>query len=82
MLIIKHQNLLSQMTRRHFPYRNVIKRFFGVLKLKWKILYKIPNYPMWNKKSMVVACMVFHNFIHECGSEDLDFAPSRLRSLF
>lgn len=42
----------------------------------------MPNYPMWNKKSMVVACMVFHNFIHECGSEDLDFAPSRLRSLF
>jgi hypothetical protein len=42
--------------------------------MKWQILYKMPNYPMWKQKMVVVACMVLHNFIHEHDSEDADFA--------
>ena len=52
----------------------MIERSFGVLKMKWQILYKMPNYPMWKQKMVVVACMVLHNFICEHNSEDVDFA--------
>lgn len=54
--------------------RNVIERTFGVLKMKWLILYKIPSYPMWKQKMIVVATMVLHNYIREHDGEDLDFA--------
>jgi hypothetical protein len=54
--------------------RNVIKRSFGLLKMKWPILFKIPCYPMYKQKMIVVAIMVLHNFIREHGGEDEDFA--------
>ena len=64
----------EKFNRIHSSIRNVIERSFGVLKIKWQILYKMPNYPMWKQKMVVVACMVLHNFIHQHGSEDSDFA--------
>lgn len=42
--------------------------------MKWQILYKMPSYPMWKQKMVVVATMVLHNFIREHNTEDLDFA--------
>ena len=64
----------EKFNRIHSSIRNVIERSFGVLKMKWQILYKMPNYPMWKQKMVVVACMVLQNFIREHGSEDPDFA--------
>lgn len=40
---------------------------------KWQILYKMPPYPMFRQKLIVVAKMVLHDFIRD-KSEDLDFA--------
>ena len=42
--------------------------------MKWQILYKMLNYPVWKQKMVVVPCMILHNFIHEHGSEDSNFA--------
>lgn len=64
----------EKFNRIHSSIRNVIERSFGVLKMKWQILYKMPSYPMCKQKMIVAATMVLHNFIREHGSEDLDFA--------
>jgi hypothetical protein len=64
----------EKFNRIHSSIRNIIERSFDVLKMKWQILYKMLNYPMWKQKMVVIACMILHNFIHEHGSEDLGFA--------
>ena len=64
----------EKFNRIHSSIQNIIERSFGVWKMKWQILYKMPNYPMWKQKMVVVACMVLHNFIREHDSEDADFA--------
>ena len=64
----------EKFNRKHSSIRNVIERSFGLLKMKWQILYRMGNYPMWKQKMVVVACMVLHNFIREHNSEDADFA--------
>jgi hypothetical protein len=46
---------------------------FGVWKMKWHILYKMPIYPMWNQKKIIVVTMVLHNHIREHKSGDMDF---------
>jgi len=63
----------ERFNRVHSSIRNVIERSFGVLKMKWQILYKMASYPMFKQKMIVVATMVLHNFIREHGGEDLDF---------
>jgi hypothetical protein len=52
----------------------VIGQSFGLLKMKWQILWKMAPYPMYKQKMIVVATMVLHNFICEHGGEDKDFA--------
>lgn len=64
----------ERFNRVHSSIRNVIERSFGVLKMKWEILYKMKSYPMFKQKMIVVACMVLHNFIRDHDGEDLDFA--------
>jgi hypothetical protein len=64
----------EKFNREHSSIRNVIERSFGLLKMKWEILYRIKKYPMWKQKMIVVACMVLHNFIREHNNEDADFA--------
>ena len=58
----------------HSSIRNVIERSFGVLKMKWQILYKMPPYSMLTQKKVVAATMVLHNFIRKHASGDVDFA--------
>jgi hypothetical protein len=54
--------------------RNVIERAFGVLKMKWRILYYgIPPYPAKTQTHIIVACMALHNFIRLSGLVDSDF---------
>ena len=64
----------EKFNRIHSSIHNIIERSFDVLKMKWQILYKMLNYPVWKQKMVVVPCMILHNFIHEHGSEDPDFA--------
>jgi hypothetical protein len=64
---------MEPFTRVHSSIRNIIERSFGVLKMKWQILYQMPSYSMLTQKN-VVATMVLHNFIREHASEDEDFA--------
>jgi hypothetical protein len=63
----------EKFNRIHARVRSVVERSFGVLKMKWQILYKMAIYPLWKQKMIVVACMVIHNFIREHNADDLDF---------
>ncbi|KAI5002717.1 hypothetical protein ZWY2020_027367 [Hordeum vulgare] len=57
----------------HSSNRNVIERTFGVWKMKWRILLKMPSYPLYKQKMIVAATMVLHNFIREHGMTDKHF---------
>ena len=43
--------------------RNVIKRTFGIWKNKFRILRRIPHYPLKKQRDIVIACAILHNFI-------------------
>lgn len=64
----------EKFNRVHSSIRNVIERSFGLWKMKWQILYKMPKYSMLTQKKIVAATMVLHNFIREHSSGDVDFA--------
>jgi hypothetical protein len=56
--------------KKHFNYThsrlcNVIDRCFGILKNKWRILLKLPSYPLRKQTKIIVACIALHNFIRE-----------------
>nr|XP_040259779.1 uncharacterized protein LOC120976652 [Aegilops tauschii subsp. strangulata] len=57
----------------HSSIRNVIERTFGVWKMKWRILLKMPSYPLYKQKMIVAATMALHNFIREHGMTDKHF---------
>ena len=57
----------------HSSVRNVIERCFGVLKMKWWILLKMPSYSMEKQKMIIAACMVLHNYVREHQSGDRHF---------
>ena len=65
---------MERFNRIHSSIRNVIEQSFGLLKMKWQILYKVPSYPIYKQKMIVVSTMVLHNFIREHGGDDEDFA--------
>jgi len=64
----------EKFNRIHSSICNVIERSFGVLRMKWQILYKMPPYSMLTQKKVVAAFMVLYNFIREHASGDVDFA--------
>ncbi|WVZ58991.1 hypothetical protein U9M48_009201, partial [Paspalum notatum var. saurae] len=57
----------------HSSLRNVIEHSFGVLKMKWRILKKLPSYPLAKQSKIILACMALHNFIRESALVDMDF---------
>ena len=57
----------------HASLRNVIERSFGVLKMKWRILLKVPSFPVNKQSQIIVACMTLHNFIRETDINDEHF---------
>ena len=57
----------------HSSLRNCVERSFGVLKMKWRMLLKVPSYPITKQSQIIVACMALHNFIRESHMEDEDF---------
>jgi hypothetical protein len=58
----------------HSSLRNVIKRSFGVLKMKWRILQHLPSYPIEKQTKIIIACMTLHNFIRDSALDDKLFA--------
>ena len=64
----------EKFNRIHLSVRNVIERSFGLLKMKWQMLYKMPSFSMLTQKKIVAATMVLHNFIREHASDDDDFS--------
>jgi hypothetical protein len=63
----------EKFNRIHARVRSYIEKSFGVYKMKWQILYKMPMYPLEKQKKIPVGLMVVHNFIREHNSGDLDF---------
>ncbi|KAK3150817.1 hypothetical protein QOZ80_3AG0238170 [Eleusine coracana subsp. coracana] len=57
----------------HSRTRNVVERTFGVWKQKWRILFKMPSYPISKQKMIVAATMCLHNFIRENHALDRHF---------
>jgi len=57
----------------HSSIRNAVERTFGVWKMKWRILIKMPSYPMEKQKMIVAATMCLHNYIRETNVVDRDF---------
>jgi hypothetical protein len=57
----------------HSSIRNAVERAFGVLKMKWRILLKMPSFPLDKQKMIVAAIMCLHNFIRENNAQDKDF---------
>jgi hypothetical protein len=57
----------------HSSIHNVVELSFGVLKQKWRILYRMPSYPMEKQMMIVAATMCLHNFIRENHAEDKHF---------
>ncbi|KAL6880595.1 hypothetical protein ACP4OV_012160 [Aristida adscensionis] len=58
---------------RHSSLTNVIERTFGVLKMKWRILEKVPSFPVRKQSKIIIAYMPLHNFIRENAAMDRDF---------
>jgi hypothetical protein len=57
----------------HSSICNVVEHAFDVCKSKWRILFKMPSYPLDKQKMIVAATMSLHNFIHENDVLDEDF---------
>ena len=49
----------EKFNRIHSSVRNVIERSFGVLKMKWQILYKIPRFSMLTQKRLLLLPWFF-----------------------
>ncbi|XP_025806834.1 protein ALP1-like [Panicum hallii] len=57
----------------HSSLRNVVERTFGVWKMKWRILLKMPTYPLDKQMMIVAATICLHNYIRENYALDEDF---------
>ena len=55
---------------KHTTAHNVIKRYFGLLKMKWGILISLSFYPIMVHNWIIVACCLIHNFIRREMSVD------------
>lgn len=56
-ILMKQKTTKERLLNHSFIRNNVIERSFGVWKMKWKFLYRMPNYPMWKQKMIVVVTM-------------------------
>ena len=57
----------------HSSKRNMVERGFGVLKMKWQLLLKMPNYSIETQKMIVAAAMTLHNYVRHHDKGDLHF---------
>uniref|UniRef100_A0A8R7QFW2 DDE Tnp4 domain-containing protein n=1 Tax=Triticum urartu TaxID=4572 RepID=A0A8R7QFW2_TRIUA len=64
---------VEKFDRVHSSKRNTIERTFGVWKMKWQILLKMPNYSISTQKMIIAATMTLHNYVRLHDKEDLHF---------
>ncbi|KAH1238454.1 hypothetical protein GmHk_08G023114 [Glycine max] len=57
----------------HLSLRNCIERSFGVLKKRWKILSRMPNFSVQNQIDIIIATFVLHNYICNNSKDDIMF---------
>ena len=57
----------------HSSKHNCIERTFGVWKMKWQILLKMPNYSFQTQMKIVAATMTLHNYVRLHDKDDLHF---------
>ena len=63
----------EKFNRIHSSKRNCIERTFGVWKMKWQILLKMPSYSTETQKMIVAATMALHNYVRFHDKSDLHF---------
>lgn len=66
------QNKEELFNLRHAQTRNVIERIFGIVKKRWIILTRPPQYSMAIQARIPCALGALHNFILSHDSTDLD----------
>ena len=49
--------------RAHSSLRSCIERAFGVLKIRWRILQKMPKYSTVDQNRIICAAFALHNYI-------------------
>lgn len=64
---------VEKFNRIHSSKRNTIERTFGVWKMKWQILLKMPNYSIQTQKMIIAATMTLHNYVRLHDKEDIHF---------
>ncbi|KAL8474223.1 hypothetical protein ACS0TY_030881 [Phlomoides rotata] len=57
------QNYQEYFNMKHTRARNVIERTFGLLKMRWGILWSPSWYPIKIHNQIVMACCLLHNYI-------------------
>lgn len=65
------QNKEELFNLRHSSARNVVERIFGVVKKRWTILMRPPEYSMTIQVRIFPALAAIHNFIRIHDTEDI-----------
>jgi hypothetical protein len=63
---------------RHAQARNIIERIFGVLKKRWAILTRAPQYDMDTQARIPAGLVATHNFIMDNDNTDIYYYLSQL----
>ncbi|XP_022860445.1 uncharacterized protein LOC111380994 [Olea europaea var. sylvestris] len=72
------RNARERFNFRHSSCRNVIERAFGVWKVRWKILDRMPSYNFKMQTAVVLATMGIHNFLRRAGVVDEAFTRAEI----
>jgi hypothetical protein len=68
----KPENAKELFNLRYSSLRNVIERIFGVLKRKYQILRRAPEYSMDTQTRIILACCALHNFVRSIEGDNVD----------
>ncbi|XP_059650637.1 uncharacterized protein LOC132296451 [Cornus florida] len=66
---------------RHSSLRNIIERWFGMLKMRFPILKQMPLYKFETQIAIVLACCTLHNFIRMEAQVDAIFDDETVEAL-
>lgn len=57
----------------HSSLQNVVKRCFGILKMKLRILLNLPSYPIEKQSKIIIVVMALHYLIRDSVIDGIDF---------
>jgi hypothetical protein len=55
---------------RHAQARNIVERIFGIVKRRWAVFSRAPEYPVETQAKLVPAIAALHNFLRVHDSDD------------